>query len=122
MLAVSLYRFSPCGGVRHHFYIRLVTEDRSETFTNKMMIISDQDLDGNFHVHMAPPLRASYRSVNRNCDAHFCPYPWPAPDAEPRTNVFGAVSHSAKTPVGIPRLLNHVGIHPATVVTDEQAQ
>src|SRR6266851_8593844 len=64
----------------------------------------------------------SFRDVDRNGDAHFCPCTCPAPDTESRTDIFCALTHSAKTPVRIALSWNGFWLDSAAIVTKEQAQ
>jgi hypothetical protein len=64
----------------------------------------------------------SFRGVNGNGDAHFCPRACPAPQLEPPAYIFRPLPHSAKTPVRIALCLNSFRINSAAVVTNEHAQ
>jgi hypothetical protein len=64
----------------------------------------------------------SFRDVNRNGDAHFCPRTYPAPYTESRADILRPVSHPAKAPVRITLFLNGFEIDSAAVVTNQHAQ
>src|SRR6266446_2171664 len=64
----------------------------------------------------------SFRDVDRNGDAHFCPCTCPAPNSKSRVDVFCALTHSAKTPVRIALSLKGFGLNSAAIVTNEHAQ